>query len=247
LWLSHFLDRVWWHGDVDMSDIDAGDTNIDTGITAPNAPIDDLWTSDTLYNLWDFDASPDFSQDISDQLASIPDGTNTIKVDYFAWVDGTPANASSFTMDMIQDKTSEIENILNSWDFSQETIDNVKQIISDDNIQDLIKFAESNGADAWNKNLFALRNLEGIEELLKQMDGKSNMNLEFNFDTSDSIIWQDSYVDSDRLSGLNLKAVANQKPNIPNDPIIPDPNSGHWRSGQWIYTEDNAHKWQDNI
>lgn len=246
LWLSHFLDRVWWHGDVDVNDIDAGDATVDTGINPPTTSVDDLWTSDTLYNLWDFEASPDFSQDISDQIASMPAGTNTIKVDYFAGVDGTAASASKFSMDIVDDKVTSIQDILDSGNFSQETIDNVNKAISEENINEIIKFAESNWADVWNRNLFATRNLEGIEELLKQVDGKSDVNFEFNFDTSDSVIWHDAYIPEDRLSGLNLEAVVNKDPDIPG-PINPGPSSTSWRWGQWVYTEDNTHKWQDNL
>lgn len=258
LWLAHFLDWVWWDADIDIDTSEIADTWDAADVTAPEAnlpieSIEDLGDASTLYDLWKFESSSDFSKDIADQLSKMSSDSGTIKVDYFAWVDWTPANASSFTIDMIEDKASEIEDILNSGNFSQETIDNVKQVISDDNIKELIKFAESNGADAWNKNLFALRNLEGIEELLKQVDGKSDINLEFNFSDSNSTIWNTSNVAQDRMTWIDLEAVVEKTPDTPIDPDVPvNPDPGtksgtSWRWWQWVYTEDNTHKWQDNI
>lgn len=246
LWLSHFLDWIWW-GNVDHGDVDIGEvSDIATNITSTTS-INDLWTSEIFYSLWKFESWSNFSQDIADQLSSMPIDTSVVKADYFAGVDGTPADASSFTVDMIEEKISSIENILDRGSFSQATTDSIRQATSSSNVNDLISFAENAWADVWNQNLFVLRNLENIEEFLKETNGKTDIDFQFNFDWWKSIIWQENYVSADRFSWVKLNAISENTPNIPNDPDYPSSWDGHWWAWQGLYTEDNTHKWQDNI
>lgn len=232
--IAHFIDAAWSEEVAVAAAERTGDMT---------TWIEDLWTADVLYELWKFDAGSELSNEIWDQLSSLPANATKIQVDYFAWVDGTPAYAASFIDDMVQDQAKEIFDLLDSGSFSQATVESAQKVISDNGIDSMIDFSKGEWADIGNRNLFAIRNLEWVHELLKQIDGK-NIDVEFNFDQSDSIIWDASYVPNDRLSGLDIKAVVDE---VPDDIEPPTWWWGEWRAWQWVYNEDNKHKGQENI
>ena len=250
--------------DVDVDDIDSGDMDLEDVAPDNVGWIDelDLGEVNTKYKLWEFDSNPDFAKDISNKFDNLPSDVKDIKVDYSAGVDGTPANAASFNLEVVNSQVDQIKDLLKDWDFSQETIDSVNEAIDGKNINKMVQHAKSRGADSWNSYLFTSRNLEGIYETLDQVDGKTELNLDFSFDKWDSIIWNDPLTPDDRITGIELTSNPEEiipedtvpKDTIPKDTIpkktipgdtVDSSDSGPWRKGQWVYNEDNTHKWEE--
>lgn len=220
--LSRWLHHILWWSSVDASSI---------------SPTDNF---NTNYGLWKFDASPSFSNNVGSKLSNLPSDTSSVHVDYFAWVDGTPANAASFTTQIINKQVSNIQHLLNTGNYSQATIDSVNDAISQSNITNMTNLAKIQWADIWNQNLFTSRNLEWIYEVLKQANGKNNIDFDFNLDKTQSIIWNTPYVPTDRITWVDLTDIVKH-------PVDPGGSSSSRYDWQWLYTEDNTHKWEDNF
>ncbi len=228
-WIARGLHHILWDS---AASVDTGDV-----LTIDH----NLWDISTNYDLWKFDASTSFSNDIWSKLSQLPTDTSSVQVDYFAWVDGTPANAASFTTETINNQVADIQELLNTGNFSQATIDSANSAISQNNIQYMISIAEIDWADVWNQNLFTSRNLEWVYEVLKQVDGKDKIDFDFNLDETQSIVWNTSHVPADRITWVDLTNIVEQPE------VVVEENSSSLLDGQWLYTEDNTHKWEDTF
>lgn len=232
----------WWAHEL-INRINNPSTTNNITAVAWSPGISSSWNLTESCNLWQWNVDTGLQSDLHSIITTNnPWTTYNMTIGYHAGVDATAAKVWAFSNTMLNTEINNIQTLVNSGGFSWSTQSSVLSNLSPANIQQMQDFANAAWADAGNQNLFVLRNLENIKATLNEIKGNTNINATFNFDDTNSVIWNTVHTASDRFASADINIqVAPVKPVVPL-PTPPVRNTNDAWAWQWIYNEDHIHK-----